>query len=214
MNRIVYVFLTAMTFLTACAPSKTLQTSEMDTTKLQPKTEQPTKPLNQTEQTKASKNITVPSSFELSGAIAARNHKKGWTATLNWMQKGPSQYQIRLIGPLGGQTVMIEKQGSVITYREDAKKVTSTNGDDLLQKQTGIHLPVNNLYYWVRGIPAPGAVQSTTHNPTGQLSTLKQAGYTIDYNQYMPVGNATLPSKIRLQGHDLMIKLIIKHWNV
>lgn len=208
MNRISYICVISLALLTACAPPKAPQVSELETSKVKTMTVE-----KHPEQAKASTNTTAPSSFELSGAIAAKNHKKGWTATLNWIQKGPNQYQIRLIGPLGGQTVMIEKQGSVISYREGAKKLTSTNGDDLLQKQTDIRLPVNSLYYWVRGIPAPGAIQSATRTPTNQLTTLKQAGYAIDYTQYMTVGNMTLPSKIRLQGHDVMIKLVIKHWS-
>jgi len=154
------------------------------------------------------------SSWELSGAIAARNKKRGWTAVLNWLQQGPNQYQIRLFGPLGGGSVLIEKKGSVITFRDGPKKVSSNNADELLQKKTGVRLPVKNLYYWVRGLPAPGAIQSAHHDANNYLISFNQAGYTVNYTAYTVVGGMNLPSKIRLQEHGVLIKLVIKHWKI
>ncbi|MDP3562719.1 MAG: lipoprotein insertase outer membrane protein LolB [Legionellaceae bacterium] len=206
MKKISYLILASITLLTACAP-KTPQVSGLESTPSQSIT-------TQQQQAIVTKSTAIPSSFELSGGIAAKSHKKGWTATANWKQSGPNQYQISLMGPLGGQSVMIEKQNGVVSYREGNKKLTSNNADDLLQKQTGIRLPVSNLYYWVRGIPAPGAVQSATRNANNQLVTLRQAGYTIDYTDYMSAGSIILPHKIRLQGHDVMVKLVIKRWAI
>ena len=154
------------------------------------------------------------SAWELSGAIAARNQKKGWTASLNWLQQGPNQYQIRLFGPLGGGTVIIEKKGSVITYRDGPKVLKSNNASELLQKQTGTQLPVHNLYYWVRGLKAPGAVSASQYDENHRLLALNQGGYHIEYSAYTSVNGMHLPSKIRLQGHGVLIKLVIKHWRV
>ena len=154
------------------------------------------------------------SSWEISGAIAARNQKKSWTASLNWQQQGSNQYQIRLFGPLGGGTVIIEKQGSVITYRDGPKRISSTNADKLLLQQTGVRLPVNNLYYWVRGIPAPGAVGAEQYTNGHLLSRLQQNGYTVTYSQYTTVSGTQLPSKIRLEGPGMLIKMVIKHWKI
>ncbi len=154
------------------------------------------------------------SSWELSGAIAARNKKRGWTASINWLQQGPNQYQIRLFGPLGGGTVIVEKHGAVITYRDGPKRISSNNADELLQKQTGVRLPVKNLYYWVRGLPASGSIQAKRVDANNYLIGFTQAGYSIKYTAYTSAGGMTLPSKIHLQGHGVLIKLVIKHWKV
>jgi outer membrane lipoprotein LolB len=155
------------------------------------------------------------SSWTISGAMAAKNNKnKGWSASLNWKQFGLNNYQIRLSGPLGGGTVLINKSGGVVTYTDGPKKVSSANADLLLLQQTGIQLPVNNLYYWVRGLPAPGKIESAHFDSHQNLSSLTQSGYTIDYAKYTTVDNLSLPAKIRLQGHGVLIKLIIKHWSV
>lgn len=154
------------------------------------------------------------SSWDLSGAIAARNKTKSWTASINWQQQGPNRYQIRLLGPLGGGTIVVEKQGNVVTYRDGPKKIASSDADKLLFAQTGVRLPVNSLYYWVRGIPAPGNVNSEKHATGGATSELHQDGYTITYLQYTLVNNTPLPTKIRLEGRGVMIKLVIKHWKI
>ncbi len=162
----------------------------------------------------ASSSSASLSSWELSGAIAAKDHKKGWTAALNWLQQGPNQYQIRLFGPLGGGTVIIEKKGVLITLRDGQKKRSSNNADELLLKETGVRLPVKDLYYWVRGLPAPGAVLSAQRMSDNRLISFTQAGYTINYTGYISTGGMVLPNKIRLQGQGVVIKLVIKRWKI
>lgn len=204
MNAFKPTCLASIFFLTACAGP---QRTTLEAPPLAPQAEQKQK------MEPVSSAISL-SSWELSGAIAARNSKKGWTASLNWLQQGQNEYQIRLFGPLGGGTVIIEKHGATITYRDGPKKITSTNASELLRQQTGTQLPVNNLYYWVRGIPAPGAVSSIHRDENNHLMSLNQAGYQIDYTGFIKARGMDLPSKIRLQGHGVLIKLVIKHWQV
>lgn len=170
-------------------------------------------PLNQPE-TITQVPVTQTSSltsWDLSGAIAARNKQKSWTASLNWLQQGPNSYQIRLMGPLGGGTVMIEKHNGIITFRDGPKTISSTDADKLLFTQTGVRLPVSHLYYWVRGVPAPGQTHADSRH---QVSQFNQDGYNIMYSQYMKVRELVLPSKIKLEGHGVVIKLVIKRWKI
>lgn len=185
--------------LTACAPPRPAE--ELPTNKEMP-----------LEKRKA-ETATI-SSWNIHGAMAAKNKAKGWSATMNWVQSGPSTYQIRLMGPLGGGAVLINKKGSNITLQDGPKTASSTNADELLQKQTGIRLPVNNLYYWVRGLPAPGGVQSEQHDQYNHLVKLNQSGYSINFTKYTSVKGIDLPSMIRLDGNGVMIKVIIKSWGV
>ena len=154
------------------------------------------------------------SSWEISGAMAAKGNAKAWQASMNWVQHGPNSYQIRLMGPLGGGTVLINKSGKTVSFKDGSKTVSSTNADELLLKQTGIRLPVNNLYYWVRGLPAPGGAQSEKHDQYNLLIQLQQSGYTIDFTQYTSVKGIDLPSTVRLVGNGVMVKVVIKHWSV
>lgn len=199
MNAKKYTVLACISLLTACAPPR-------------PAEEAPANKIIPLEKRKA-ETATI-STWEINGAMAAKSKNKGWSATMNWVQHSANSYQIRLIGPLGGGTVMINKSGKNITFQDGAKTSTSTNADELLVKQTGIRLPVNNLYYWVRGLPAPGVVQSEQHDTYNHLTQLKQSGYVIDFTKYTSVKGIDLPSIIRLEGNGVMVKVIIKHWTV
>ncbi|MGL5741354.1 MAG: lipoprotein insertase outer membrane protein LolB [Legionella sp.] len=185
--------------LTACAPPR-------------PAAELPENKVMPLEQRKA-KTQTV-SSWEIRGAMAAKNKAKGWSTAMNWIQSGPSTYQIRLMGPLGSRTVLIDKKGNTITFQDGPKKITSHNADELLAEQTGIKLPVNNLYYWVRGLPAPGPVEAEHHDQYNHLTQIKQSGYTINFNQYTSEKGIDLPSMIHVEGNGVTVKVVIKKWTV
>ncbi|WP_058533383.1 lipoprotein insertase outer membrane protein LolB [Legionella saoudiensis] len=161
----------------------------------------------------AAKAETV-SSWEIRGALAAKNKSKGWSAAMHWTQNGPNSYQIRLMGPLGAGAVLINKKGGTITFQDGPKRITSTNADELLLKQTGVRLPVSNLYYWVRGLPAPGKVSSEKRDAANNLVMLRQSGYTITFGNYTSVKGVALPGMVRLDGNGVMVKVVIKNWAI
>jgi outer membrane lipoprotein LolB len=196
-------FLVSIVFMAACAPPTSL--SKLSINKPLPNT--------QTSESHSKKQATTVSAWEISGALSAKKQNKGWSASLYWLQQGPNTYQIRLFGPLGGGAIIIEKKGATITYVDGSKKLTADNADNLFQQQTGLRLPVSDLYYWVRGLPAPGQVTSSEYEG-GYLARLRQAGYDIDYTRYVSVSDVRLPETIRLQGHGTVIKLVIKHWKI
>lgn len=202
MDAIKYLLLLSACILIACTPPKV--PSEV--------AELPGNPLKMNEH--QIKKATSVITWEITGALAARSKKKGWAAQINWLQQGLNHYQIRLFGPLGGGTILIEKNGAMVTYADGPKKIASRSADELLEHQTGIRLPVKNLYYWVRGLPAPGRVTSSHYDSIHQLTSMTQAGYTINYSNYTSVDNTVLPGKIQLQGHGVVIKLVIKHWTI
>ncbi len=153
-------------------------------------------------------------SWRITGAIAAKKKNKAWSASLTWQQFSANQYLIRLFGPLGGGTMIIEKKGALITYRDGQKILKSTDADQLLAQETGFHLPIHHLYYWVRGLAAPGVTHKSQFNQDGQLIALTQAGYTLHYTAYTTVDNLVLPTKIQLENQEGTVKLVIKHWQI
>lgn len=150
-------------------------------------------------------------SWQISGALAARGNGKNVSASFNWLQHGAENYQIRMFGPLGSGTVIIRRQGGTTTYQDGPKRDADSSATALFRRQTGVSLPVNYLYYWVRGLPAPGNIQGEKRN--GQaLYVLRQAGYTIQYLGYSDMGGVRLPNKIQIQGPNVFVKLVIRNW--
>lgn len=204
----VFLLLILCGALFACAsipkPSTPAKSYEAPTTKSEEKPQPETKKTNK----------QPPASFKLSGAIAVNNQGKGWNASLNWRQQGPNYYNIRLSGPLGGKTVIISKKGGTVTYQEGSKIIKAQSDNELLKKKANIHLPVHNLYYWVRGLPAPGGVSYSKKAYNGTMEIIKQNGFTVTYSQYMTNSSGVmLPRKIRVSGNNVTIKLVIRSWN-
>lgn len=193
--------------LTACAPPHLPNETSITPNAAEEKLDAPTIQ----KQILAAKHLT---SWSITGAVAAKNKRKTWTASLTWKQQGPSRYQIHLFGPLGGGSVLVEKKGARITYHDGSKHMTTTDIDQLFYKETGVRIPLHNLYYWVRGVQAPGAVTSSQHDTQGYLTTLTQAGYTVQYENYQSVQGIMLPTKLRVSGPGGSLKLVIKQWKI
>lgn len=191
-------------YLTACTSSVTngplhdVSTPQLNTREI--------KNTSQTQATLSSWNIT--------GAIAAKKNKKAWSASLTWQQFNKNDYEMHLFGPLGGGSILLKKKNSLLTYQDGHKTIQSTNETELLYKETGVILPVRQLFYWVRGINAPGAIQSSEHDNEGHLTQLCQSGYTISYSDYTTVQHISLPTKIRLENANSIVKLVIKRWDI
>lgn len=211
---IVMTLIATMSLVVSCATKNqypdTQQPTLPESNVVTPDTLTTLKPTNTKQSTIKPDQLT---SWKISGAMAAKSAKKSWTASFHWSQQGPSQYQIRLIGPLGGGSALITSQNGMTSYRDGPKVYSSTNASKLLQEKTGIALPVGNLYYWVRGLPAKGPITSSKQDAQGHLSLLVQSGYTIEYLNYQQIDGMDLPQKIKLHGHNVSIKVAIKQWH-
>ncbi|MDP3558802.1 MAG: lipoprotein insertase outer membrane protein LolB [Legionellaceae bacterium] len=170
---------------------------------------------------KTSENIKDPAvdkkmftAFELNGAMFARRVQQSWTAQVFWRQQSTKVYNIRLMGPLGQGAIVIEGRPQGVVYREGNTVLKSDNANTLLRKKTGVGLPVDDLYYWIRGIPAPGPIKEQQWDSAHHLTKLVQGAYTIEYQQYGQWNGHVLPMRLTLHGSNMMAKMVIKKWIV
>ncbi len=158
------------------------------------------------------KNPEKLTAWQLSGAVAAKQHQKAWSASLTWEQLSSDHYQLSFFGPMGGNAVTIEKNNNTVTYQEGNKTEHSHNIDMLVYQKTGQKLPLSHLFYWIRGIKSPGAA-TELKDASGHLVQLKQAGYTLSYTNYRVINGYDLPTKIQIDHANGWLKLVIKDWD-
>ncbi len=150
--------------------------------------------------------------WTLSGAVGIRSPKQGVNASINWHQQA-RHYDIELFGPLGAGHVQLSgSPGQARLTMADAKQYTANSAETLLQQHAGYRLPISNLYYWVRGLPAPGSAARTQFDQYNHLTSLQQQGWTIRYNQYAGIERVDLPSTMTLVRPGFRIRLVIKQW--
>ena len=75
-------------------------------------------------------------------------------------------------------------------------------------------MPISQLQHWIKGIPAPGAIESRQDDAAGQLVQLKQLGWTIDYSGYNPVNGWMLPGKLIASRDQVRVVMVIKNWQL
>lgn len=152
--------------------------------------------------------------WTLKGQVGIHTQTQGSSFSVLWQQL-PRQSTLHFFGPLGLGNALLEQTPQNLTLSIGNKRFTAQNPETLLQEQLGWPLPVTNLYFWIRGIPAPNAQASWQIDAQRQvLLSLSQQGWYIQYLHYQTVKGLLLPDKIYLARDNLQAKIIIRQWTL
>jgi outer membrane lipoprotein LolB len=143
-------------------------------------------------------------SFE--GRLALTGQHDSWSANISW-DHNPGVEKIKLSGPLGQGTVLIQLAGHVVTVDHgDGKVESSAEAEQFINQQLGMFVPLRSLRYWVVGLPEPAKAFEET--PAG----FKQAGWLSEFKQMQRTNNEAMPRKMTVTNEQVKVKLIIDHW--
>jgi|TARA_B110000116_G_C16722990_1_gene530023 outer membrane lipoprotein LolB len=152
--------------------------------------------------------------WQLSAKMGVRGPSDSGSAYLHW-QQAPDNYDIHLSGPLGQGRIRIIGNSEQVTLEQAGKPTLSApTADRLLQHALGWYAPLEQLKYWVRGLPAPDLPAQIEHNSQGALASLQQSGWHLSYSRYRDEGNFLLPGKLIATQGGLKLTLIIKDWTL
>ena len=96
----------------------------------------------------------------------------------------------------------------------DGSEETAASVAELIQDSVGWPVPFEALQWWVRGLPAPGAIESEQLGPDGLLVSLRQFGWSVDFNRYESVGGVGLPVRLKATQDQYRVKLAVRHWRM
>jgi len=150
--------------------------------------------------------------WNLKGAIAVKENTKGYSASMLWNQKNATSFDIQFSGPLGAGKVKVIKRGSQATLSDGKNTFTSNNAEQLLKKHTGNAIPVNSLFYWIRGLPNPKLPFKIKKDTYGHLSSLTQLGWQINYIRFTHFKSFDVPAKLVLTRGNIRVKIVISKW--
>jgi outer membrane lipoprotein LolB len=149
-------------------------------------------------------------SWRLDGRAAVAVGTQGWQATLNWQQRGEST-EVHLSGPLGVGALMLKRtpEGLSLNGTPPSDAVLAQ-----LQERLGFTLPIDQLRFWLLGVPDPGAAFELKRNDQERASQLIQDDWTIDYDRYMPVDGDVLPARLVLNREGARVRIVADHWQM
>lgn len=158
-------------------------------------------------------DIQAIKSFSLQGRIGVQTDGKGFSGGIHW-QHSDSNDDIALYSPLGGQVASIKKTLGNTTF-EDSKgnRISAADAESLTQSLLGWQLPLSGLADWALGRPTSNTIEASTWDEKGYLSTLKQDGWDIEYQNYAAQNAYFLPHKMLLKSQKVNLKLLIELWN-
>ncbi len=153
--------------------------------------------------------------WQLSGKLGARLPNDSGSARLRWRQE-QSDYRIDLSGPFGQGRVIVETTDTGVRLRQGGEPpLEADSAEALVWQTTGWQVPVAELTYWVRGIPAPDSDhQVVERTPEGLLKTLTQSGWTLHYSDYQTTPRLPLPGRIVAERQDTRLTLIVYDWSL
>jgi outer membrane lipoprotein LolB len=155
--------------------------------------------------------------WQINGKLGVRSPGDSGSASLKW-QQAPEFFFIYLSGPLGQKRMEIQGNEKQVELRQNGQApLKARSAEALIRKASGWKMPVNQLSYWVRGIPAPDArITRLEQNEQGLISLMHQAGWTLGYSNYrdqtLDGQTLALPGKITAEQGDIRLTLIIRTW--
>jgi outer membrane lipoprotein LolB len=151
--------------------------------------------------------------FEFRGRVGVKAGDDGFNGKLRWSQD-KSQFQATLSGPLGIGTVRIDGDDALVKVTDNDGRITVLHEvEPDLYARYGWTIPVQSLRYWALGIPAPGAAADTEFAENGDLQTLRQRGWTVEFSRYRIAGGGQpMPGRLTAQNADTSVRLVIDEW--
>ena len=150
------------------------------------------------------------SSWQLNGRAAVALGQQGWQASLDWHQS-QSDSEVHLAGPFGVGALVIKSTSDGLSLNgappSDAVAMQ-------LQDRLGFELPLDDLRYWLLGIPNPDVPFELKRNAQDRAQHLAQAGWSVEYDDYMPNGADLLPKRLVLSRADARVRIAVDRWQI
>lgn len=150
--------------------------------------------------------------WQFNGRIAVRSETDGFNGKLRWIQDR-NEFSATASGPLGAGAIRIEGDDtSVVLTDKDGVRTILEDAELDLQYRYGWTIPVASLRYWALGIPDPRVSADTVLNEDGQLSRLRQSGWSVTFSRYAEGGGQLMPKVLTAENTDTRVRLVIDHW--
>lgn len=150
--------------------------------------------------------------FSLKGRLGVVTNPRGFSGGIDW-QHQINKDNIDVFSPVGGKVANIVKTPDGVTLTEQGgRSVKAKDAETLTEATLGWRLPLEGLSDWALGKPTASRIDAATWNEQGHLTTLKQDGWDIEYENYAENAGYFLPGKIILKSEKVNLKLLVDKW--
>jgi len=149
--------------------------------------------------------------YSLNGRVAVAASGQGFSANLRFRRE-PGRSEMTLDGPMG-------IGGYRITLAGDQLEVFGGNGERLdgatarteLERRLGVALPIEDLHWWLLGVPAPGAAERNQAEDQ-EIRDFQQNGWHVSIQARTPALGFSLPQRLIAERDGARMKLLVEQW--
>ncbi len=174
-------------------------------------------PVPQTEWEAHQAALVAITDFTAKGKVALISPEQRVSANFIWEQNG-DDLSLRLTNFLGTTLFKLDATPKMAVLVDgDGNRYMGRNAASLLQKLTGIALPVDEMMQWVKGLPAEknqytlGADNRLAYLSENAPDT-NQPGWQLEYSAYDADTKSLLPAKIKMNQDQQKVNLVISEW--
>lgn len=154
--------------------------------------------------------------WEVRGKLGYRGPEANGSAWLTW-QQDEDHFDLTLTGPMGAGATRISGNTELAVLSRGRDETRASSPSALTRDALGVSLPLEELPWWVRGLPAPGQQPTMSFDDDRLLASLEQAGWHLQFSRYADVSGFHLPGRITGTGtgsHEgLSFTLVINQWH-
>lgn len=152
--------------------------------------------------------------WSLSGKLAVITPDERNSVNIHWQQSA-QDFHIRLTTFLGMSVLEIQKsQHQTTVIDADGKHYISDDAEQLVEKLSGMEIPIRQLQQWIKGNPSTASYQLGDNRQVSHLlgGDHQNGFWSIDYSDYRTINTINLPHKLQLSRDDLRLKFAISKW--
>jgi outer membrane lipoprotein LolB len=151
--------------------------------------------------------------WDMRGRIAIDTGERAFQARFRWLQQ-PNSLLLNVRGLFGAGIFEINGNDSALTLRARGETWSLTDPESELSARFGWWLPVSSLDAWLLGLPDEAYEARTQLDTNGQLVTLEQRLWTLDFADFRLAEGLLLPRTIDMRHGPLRLRLTVDTWNL
>lgn len=153
--------------------------------------------------------------YQVRGSFAYLSDKRKVYAHFFWRQYTPNSYLLLLISLLGDTEIELKTKDGVSQLTDnEGKRYISDSPDKMIQRLTGMSIPIANLKLWILGLP--GKDNTFTLNSQHRLAQVKFTQHgkpgSVIYQSYDGDIKPSLPHRLKITQGKQHIKLKMDSW--
>ncbi|WP_319781914.1 lipoprotein insertase outer membrane protein LolB [Oceanisphaera sp. IT1-181] len=148
--------------------------------------------------------------WQLSAKLGIITPDERGSLSLFWRQNS-NDYRMNLTNVVGKRVFDLSRSGQKVQLIDSKGELhQASNARDLVLELTGWDLPVEQLSYWIKGLPGVG--DKVTYDAQQRPETISAHGWQLQYLGYTQIDGLWLPSRLNLTHNDTQLRLAISQW--